>query len=67
MGMFSRGDRVTVTVSDPDKNWGDAQGRSGTVEAVGPEGQVAVRGLDSDFAETHRGMRVYNADELERG
>lgn len=67
MGLFSKGDKVTVTFSDPDENWGNAQGRSGTVEAIGPEGQVAVRGIDNDFIETHRGMRVYNADELRRG
>ncbi len=67
MGLFNKGDKVTVTVSDPDPNWGDARGRSGTVEAVGPQGQIAVRGIDNDFIETHRGMRVYDADELERG
>lgn len=60
MGLFSKGDKVTVTT-------GDAKGKTGTVASDGSksaDGLIAVKGIDGKVTEAVKGYRGYTADQL---
>lgn len=59
MGLFSKGDKVTVTT-------GDAAGRTGTVVDDGSKsgGLMAVKGIDGRVTEAVKGYRGYTEDEI---
>jgi hypothetical protein len=66
MGQYSKGDRVTVTDGGVDNP--GTEGKTGTVVDDGSlsGGLIAVKGIDSRFAEAVKGYRGYTADQLRR-
>lgn len=62
MGLFNKGDKVTVTT-------GDAAGRTGTVVSDGSKsgGLIGVKGIDGRVTEAVKGYRGYTADQIVRG
>jgi ribosomal protein L24 len=61
MGLFSKGDKVTVTT-------GDAKGKTGIVVDDGSKsgGEIAVKGIDGRLKEAVLGYRGYTADDLKK-
>lgn len=63
MATFREGDKVTVT--NPPANWADTKGKTGVVETTdGPDGLIAVKGIDNRIVEAIRGRRGYTADQI---
>lgn len=63
MSLFHKGDKVTVT--NPPAHWADTRGKTGVVETTdGPDGLIAVKGIDNRLTEAVRGRRGYTADQI---
>lgn len=66
MGLFSKGDKVTVTEGGSDNP--GTEGKTGTVVDDGSlsGGLIGVKGIDGRITEAVKGYRGYTDDQLER-